>query len=86
MTVSPNVAGLAELVRLIVVGAGTTVSARASDVEPAYWPAALAKVALCELGHSGAAPARYPGVAPSTVNRRAAEGDPSPLAAALLET
>jgi REP element-mobilizing transposase RayT len=46
---------------------------------------ALAQVAINELGHTGAAVARYLGVAPSTVNRRAVSGTSSFLAKALLE-
>ncbi len=48
--------------------------------------AALAQIAIRELNHSGAALARYLGVAPSTVNRRAIAvgGELTPLAATLL--
>ncbi|MBI5015266.1 MAG: hypothetical protein HZB55_07210 [Deltaproteobacteria bacterium] len=46
---------------------------------------ALAQVAVGEFGHTGAALARYLGVAPSTVNRKAVDGELSSLAKRVLE-
>jgi putative transposase len=47
--------------------------------------AAVAQVAVRELGYAGAAVARYLRVAPSTVNRHAGRGELRPLAKRLLE-
>jgi putative transposase len=56
---------------------------RRSDVVAAR--RALAQVAVGELGKPGAAVARYLGVATSTINRHAAAGEASALAAELLK-
>jgi hypothetical protein len=81
-------AGIAELAARIVKMTGVTEERLRSGGK---WPEAVAarraliRVAIGELGYSGAAVARYLRVAPSTVNRQAADGELSALARRLLE-